>query len=181
MVRKSLLCIFILSTNILFGQLEINKNIIGPSAGFSFLESTLQLGINHEYNIDLTSIGIKSAGVLGVGGIFRYWNYSEKFRDFQWDYTNILFGIQTNYHFYFHNDNIDPWLGVVIAYDFGNADLKITNSNVNVTAKDYGGMFIGAAAGIRYWISQDIGVNVRIGIGSSSYGALELGIDYQLK
>lgn len=181
MIHNKYIFLLLLLPSFLFGQLEVNKNMVGPSAGFSFLESTLQLGLNHEYNIDLGDIGIKSDGILGIGGIFRYWNYSEKFRDFQWDYTNILLGVQTNYHFYFPSDNIDPWFGIVIAYDFGNADLKITNSFINVVNKDYGGMFIGAAAGIRYWVSKNIGISARIGIGSSSYGALDLGIDYQLK
>ena len=181
MIHKKYIFILLILPSCLFGQLEINNNILGPSAGFSFLESTLQLGINHEYNIDPDVLGISSDGVLGFGGIFRYWNYSEKFKDFQWDYTNILLGAQINYHFYFPNDNIDPWLGFVLAYDFGDADLKITNSNINVLEKDYGGLFIGATAGIRYWVSKKIAASARIGIGSSSYGALELGFDYQLK
>ena len=168
MIHKKYIYLFLIIPSFLFAQLEINNNILGPSAGFSFLESTLQLGINHEYNIDPDVIGISSDGVLGFGGIFRYWNYSEKFKDFQWDYT-------------FPNDNIDPWIGIVMAYDFGDADLKITNSNINVVAKDYGGLFIGATAGIRYWISKNLALTTRIGIGSSSYGALEFGIDYQIK
>lgn len=181
MVRKSVLSIIIFSANILFGQLQSNEHIFGPSIGFSFLESTVQLGINHEYNMDINQLGIENGGIIGIGGIFRYWSYSEKFRDFQWDYTSILLGVQTNYHFYFQNDNIDPWLGFTMGYDFGNADLKITNSDIMVSEKDYGGIFIGAGAGIRYWLSTNLSISTRIGVGSSRYGALELGIDYQLK
>ena len=180
MVRILLVSILVFSVNPLFGQLKSNQHVIGPSLGFSFLESTLQFGINHEYNIDTKQIGLGTNGIIGVGGLFRYWNYSEKFKDFQWDYTNILLGVQTNYHFYFYNDNIDPWIGVILAYDFGEANLKITNSTVNVLDQESGGLFVGASAGIRYWVSNNIGISAIIGIGSLRYGALEIGVDYQL-
>ena len=177
--KKYLLLIFILPS-FLFGQLDFNKHMIGPSVGFSFLGSTLQFSLSHEYAISLNQVGLAESGIIGIGGIFKYWNYSESFRDFEWNYTDILLGVQSNYHFYMSDDSIDPWFGIVVAYDFGDADVKILNSNTNYLEKDYAGIFIGVNAGLRYWINNNMGISTRLGIGTSSYAALEIGFDYKI-
>ena len=176
--KKYLFLLFIIPCFI-HGQLDINKNIVGPSVGFSFLGSTLQFGLNHEYTFGINQLGLGKEGIVGIGFTFRYWEYSENFKDFKWDYKDILFGIQTNYHFYMSNDNIDPWFGIVLAYDFGDADVKITNMDIDLLKNDYAGFFIGANAGVRYWITNNMAISTRLGIGTSSYGALELGFDYK--
>ncbi len=179
MIHKKYLLLLLIYPSILFGQLEINKHILGPSLGFSFLGSTLQYGVNHEFSIGLKQIGMAESGIIGIGGVFRYWQYSESFRDYDWDYTDVLIGLQTNYHFYISDDSIDPWFGIVIAYDFGDADITFINPNIGKFDKEYGGFFIGANAGLRYWITNNMAISSRLGIGSSSYAALEFGIDYK--
>ena len=180
MIHKKYFLLLLFLPSILLGQLDINKHLLGPSVGFSFLGSTLQFGLNHEYTLGLNQIGLAETGILGIGGVFRYWKYSENFRDYEKKYVDILLGIQTNYHFYMSDDNIDPWFGIVVAYDFGNTDVSITNSNVNILEEDYAGFFIGVNAGLRYWVANNMALSTRIGIGTSSYAALEIGFDYKI-
>jgi len=181
MIHKKYVITLLLLPTLLFAQFEINKHILGPSIGFSFLGSAPQLGINHEYSLGLDEFGLEAEGKLGLGGIIRYWSYSENFVNVEWDYTDILIGIQSNYHFYMSNDNIDPWLGVILAYDFGSSDFKIKTAGFNIIDDSHGGFWLGANGGIRYWFKENMSINLRIGFGTLSYGALDLGFDYKIK
>lgn len=162
-----------------FGQFETSKSYVGPSVGLSFLGSTFQLGVNYEYGMPLSAIGISAPGKLGVGGIFRYWGYSEDFGFGKWSYTDILVGAQGNYHFVLDNQKLDPYVGLVLAYDIGSASWDGIKGFgwVENTA---GGFFLGFHGGARYFISPKIALNARFGYGTLSYGALDLGLDFQL-
>ncbi len=146
---------------------------LGPSIGLSFLGSTPQFGVNYEYGMDLENFGR-----VGIGGIFRYWSYSEDYYYGKWSYTDVLIGAQGNYHFKLDNDKFDPWVGLTLAYDAGSVSWD-GPSGYNYSSPTYGGLFIGADAGARYWVSPTIGISARLGYGSLSYGALELGVDFK--
>ncbi len=174
MIHKKFILLFILifSVNV-FAQFQNYKHTVGPSIGFSFLGSTIQLGINHEYGIALTDYGN-----LGIGGVFRYWSYSEEFPAIKWSYSNILLGCQINYHFFLKNSDFDPWAGVILAYDFRSSNEEIILQNVNYNKADDGGFWVGAQAGARYWLNKQMALCVRIGFGTLSYSALDIGFDY---
>ncbi len=163
----------------LFGQFEINKHMVGPSFGISFLGRAFQIGINHEYGLSLNNLGIDEVGKIGIGGIFRYWNYSENFTYVKWDYTNILLGIQTNYHFYMPNDKVDPWIGIILAYNFASVNSDIKASGYAINEDSNRGLWLAVHAGTRYWLSNKIALNVKIGFGTLSYGLLDIGINYK--
>jgi hypothetical protein len=167
-----LLLLVVFSINV-FGQFQNYKHILGPSIGFSFLGSSVQLGLNHEYGIALTD-----NGDLGIGGVFRYWSYSEEFPAVKWSYSNVLLGLQANYHFILKNTNFDPWAGLIFAYDIRSANKEILIQSVNFHNSDDGGFWIGAQAGARYWVNNQIAFNFRIGFGTLSYSALDIGLDY---
>ncbi len=156
-----------------FAQYDLNKNYVGPTLGLSFLGSTAQVGINYEYSLDLQNIG-----AAGIGGIFRYWGYSDKYLNGQWNYSDILLGLQGNYHFSIGDDKYDPWVGLVLAYDAGS--VSWSGSNDKYTVPSNGGLFLGAQAGLRYWISPTLAIAGRFGFGNLSYGALEVGVDWKL-
>lgn len=180
MIHRILFVVLFFSSITTFSQYEPDKHIVGPSVGFSFLGSTTQIGINHESAVMIKELGFDKPGMLGVGLIFRYWNYSENFNYVEWDYTDIMFGLQTNYHFYFSNDRIDPWIGFIFAYDFGSVDIKYPEGIVEDTIEPAnGGLWIGAHAGARYWFRENMAISIRIGFGTLSYGALDLGFDYK--
>jgi hypothetical protein len=180
MIRKVFFIIIFFSSTLLVGQFESNKHNVGPSFGFSFLGSTFQVGANHEYGINLADIGINGAGKIGIGAIFRYWNYSEETVNVNRDYKDIIAGLQTNYHFYMPNDRVDPWIGLILAYDFGYQDVEIKTIGFKVDDESYGGFWIGAQAGSRYWIAKNLALSLRIGFGIDNYGFIDFGFDYQI-
>jgi hypothetical protein len=165
-----LLAIFLVGNS--NAQFTPDKNYLGPSIGLSFLGSTPQFGVNYE-----RSMVWENFGTVGIGGIFRYWGYSETYFDGKWKYTDILIGAQGNYHFKMDNDKFDPWVGLVLAYDAGSVSWD--GPGGNWVTPTYGGFFLGAHGGARYWISPTIAIAASIGYGSLSYGALDVGVDFK--
>jgi hypothetical protein len=115
---------------------------------------------------------------VGIGGIFRYWSYGENYYVGKWSYTDVLIGAQGNYHFKVDNDKFDPWVGLVLAYDAGSVSWD-GPGGYNYVTPTYGGFFLGAHGGARYWVSPTIAIAASIGYGSLSYGALDIGVDFK--
>ena len=173
---KQLLSVVLMSvlfTGFINAQFTPNKNYLGPSIGLSFLGSAPQFGANYEYSMDLENFGR-----VGIGGIFRYWSYSEDYYDGGWNYTDVLIGAQGNYHFILTTAKFDPWVGLTLAYDAGSVSWDGPSGDY-YSSPTYGGFFIGASAGAGYWISPTVGISARIGFGSLSYGGLDLGVDFK--
>jgi hypothetical protein len=156
-----------------YSQYELNRSYLGPTIGLSFLGSTPQFGLNYEYSMQLQDFGS-----VGFGGVFRYWSYSEDYFYGKWSYTDILIGAQGNYHFKVTNDKWDPWVGLTLAYDAGS--VKWDGPYATYASPSYGGFFLGAQGGVRYWVSPTLAIVARIGYGSLSYGALDVGVDFKL-
>jgi len=157
---------------------EAGKSYIGPSVGLSFLGSALQFGANYEYGMKM------EFGTIGIGGIFRYWGYSEDWGGFggnayKWKFTNILIGAQGNYHLKMDpGSKLDPWVGLVLGYDASSVKYD-GPSGFNYSSPSSGGLVLNAQGGARYWFSPTMAVRASIGYGSLSYGALDLGIDFK--
>ncbi len=153
-------------------QYIADKHYAGPSIGLSFLGSTFQVGGNYEY-----ALNVENFGMVGIGGVLRYWGYNENFIVGKWKYTNILIGLQGNYHFTIKEyEQLDPYAGIVLAYDGGSVSYDGPN-NSNYPTPSHGGLWIGAQGGLRYWFNPNFAVTGRVGFGSLSYGALEVGLD----
>lgn len=163
---------FVFSTAL--SQFEPGKSYGGVSLGYSFLGSVPSYGLNYEY-------GVKTDfGLLGIGGIFRYWSYSENYGSWgKWSYSDIAIGAQGNYHFKLDNKKIDPFVGVVLAYDAGSVDFEsnVPGYSYSWSEPTHGGIYFEGQAGCRYFIKENIAISARIGAGSSSYGAFEIGLD----
>lgn len=155
-------------------QYIIDKHYAGPSIGLSFLGSSFQIGGNYEY-----AIVIENFGKVGIGGVIRYWGYSENFFGGKWDYTNILIGAQGNYHFEVKgNSKLDPYAGIILAYDGGSVSYSGPGGDY-ITPSHGGGFWLGIQGGIRYWINPTLAITGRVGFGTLSYGALEFGVDFK--
>jgi hypothetical protein len=152
-------------------QFQVGKSYAGPAVGLSFLGSTLQFGLNYEYGMKM------DFGTVGIGGLFRYWSYGEDFGIGKWKYTDILIGAQGNYHFKLENDKIDPWAGLVLAYDAGSVSWD--GPGGGFLEPTHGGLFLGAHAGGRYFFSPTMAVSARFGLGTLSYSALDIGLDFK--
>jgi hypothetical protein len=160
-------------------QLSKGKSTIGPSLGFYFFGSTPIFGANYEYAMN-TDVG---DGILGIGGLLRYWSWSEDIgvfggQSWGWSYTDIMIGAQGNYHFKVGDGKLDPWLGATLAYDIGSVKYK-GPSGYTYVSPTWGGFFIGANGGIRYWLSPNLGIVARLGLGALSYSALDVGVDFK--
>jgi len=156
---------------LLHAQFVPEKSYLGPSLGFSFLGSVPEFGVNYEYGMVLQDFGN-----VGVGGLLRYWSYSEDYFYGKWSYTDILIGAQGNYHFKTRS-KFDPWLGLILAYDAGS--VKWEGPYATYATPTHGGFFLGAHGGARYWVSPSLALTARIGFGSLSYGSLDLGVDFK--
>jgi hypothetical protein len=157
---------------------EAGKSYVGPSIGLSFLGSAPQFGANYEYGMKM------EFGTIGIGGIFRYWGYSEDWFDGKFKYTNILIGAQGNYHFKMEaGSKLDPWGGVILGYDNSSASWTWSNGYGGYgyfePSASSGGLVLNVHGGARYWVSPTMAICASIGYGSLSYGALDVGVDFK--
>ncbi|MEK6572112.1 MAG: hypothetical protein AABZ61_12120 [Bacteroidota bacterium] len=156
-----------------YGQFKNGQTYAGPYLGLSFLGSTAQIGGNVEYAVEED---------IGVGGLVRYWSYSESFYWGKFSYSNILLAGQANYHFKTNNKKFDPFVGVDVGYDIQSASTETLVGyfgTYGVSAS--GGGFIGSVhGGLRYFYKPNLAFVARVGYGTYSYGALDVGVDFTL-
>lgn len=153
-------------------QYVANKNYLGPSIGFAFLGSTPDFGVSYEYGMNMQNFGL-----VGIGGLFRYWGYSESYFGGSWKYTNILIGAQGNYHFVLSSNKLDPYVGIVLAYDAGSVSWSGPYGSYATPA--YGGLWLAAQGGARYWVTPTIAISGRIGLGTLGYSGVDFGVDFK--
>jgi hypothetical protein len=176
MIKKLFLIIIIsASLNSLSAQFEINRHYAGPMIGLSFLGSAFQIGGGYEY-----AMNIENFGNVGIGGIIRYWSYSENAPVFggSWSYSNFLIGAQGNYHFVIDERKFDPWAGLVLGFNAGSVDYDGPFFN-NYAEPSHGGVWLGFQGGLRYWIQPNLALTSRVAFGTSGYGALDIGVDFK--
>ena len=148
-------------------QFEVGKSHAGPSIGLSFLGSTVSFGANYEYGMKMDDV----PGLIGVGGIFRYWSYGESvFGLSDYTLTQMVIGAQGNYHFKVGDGKIDPYLGLTLAYNS-------VSSSWGGYGGSAGGIWFGFQGGARYWFSPNMAAHARFGAGTSA--GLDLGIDFK--
>ncbi|MEE9429750.1 MAG: hypothetical protein V3V16_01840 [Melioribacteraceae bacterium] len=175
---KSIILTLIFLSASVFGQFKSADNYLEPIVGFSFLGSTPQYGFNYEH-----TFLVEREHKIGIGFVARYWKYSEQFVATKTSYVDFLVGVQTNYHFYLRNKRVNPWIGIVAGYDFGSAKTSWTSEvhpEVVLESPEYGGLMFSVHAGLRYWLSPNIALSTRIGFGTMSYGALDLGVIFRI-
>jgi hypothetical protein len=165
--------LIVLFSSAAFAQFEVEKHYAGPMIGLSFLGSTAQIGGGYEYGID-----IEDFGMIGVGGLIRYWAYSENYFTGRLNYTEFLIGAQGNYHFVIDDRKFDPWAGLVLAYNAGSVKFS-GPSTVNYVLPSTGGVWLGLHGGLRYWFQPNLAVAGRLGFGTLGYGSLDVGVDFK--
>jgi hypothetical protein len=176
-ISCSLICF--LTVTSAFAQLKEKDNLLGGSLGFWAKGEVPMLGANFESQI--TQAGI---GSVGLGGLFRYYNYSFVYGNGdsrRYSFTSI--GFQTNYNFNQIGDGkFVPFLGVVIGYNYVNTTYTDVSRNaVYVTDVTYrSGAWAWGQAGMRYFFSPRFAGSVRVGFGNNDFNTLELGLDFKL-
>ncbi len=159
-------------------QFKNGGHYIGGSIGFWVKGSTPILGVNYEYGLPQDNIGL-----FGIGGIFRYWRYTEDSKDFKQEITNYVAAGQINYNFNrIANGKFSPYIGLVIG--FNNATTKYTafdkNSVIGKPTEYKNGLILWGQGGFRFFFTPKLAGTVRLGLGNLDFSTIELGVDYKL-
>lgn len=173
----SVLLIFVSSVS--FSQLKEKDNMLGGSLGFWAKGEVPMFGVNFETQISQAGIG-----TVGLGGIFRYYEYSFVYPNGdsrRYSFSSV--GFQTNYNFNQIGDGkFVPYLGAVIGYNYVNTTYTdFTRNGVYISDVTYrSGAWLWGQAGFRYFFSPSVGGSVRVGFGNNDFNTLELGVDFKL-
>jgi hypothetical protein len=160
-----------------FSQWQAEKSYFGPSIGLSFGNSVPEFGLNYEYGYTL-----KDIGVIGVGGLLRYWSYSDDWAWGKYTYTNILIGAQANYHFKLDDKKFDPYAGIMIGYDIVSNSWEDKNGWYDSYTKSSASgseLIADIQVGIRYFIKDNLAIVGRFGVGNASFSSLNIGVDWK--
>ncbi len=180
-MKKVLLILVLLFfvSSINFAQFRDGKSHVGPSVSVGFSGWGVGFGADYEYGMSMKKLGIDAPGNFGLGGLVRYYSFSEGFGNWQWSYTNIIIGAQGNYHFALENKKIDPFLGLVLGFNIASSSWDGPNtSGWDGEGTSYGGMFLNLNAGLRYWFSPQMAVRANFGVGNV-VSSLVFGLDFK--
>jgi outer membrane protein W len=152
-------------------QFENQKNYAGVHIGLSGVGSALTLGLDYERGV--TDIGQVGPGIIGIGGLFDYYHWSENDFGFGGSWTYIDLGVSGMYHFVLDNKKLDPFLGLVLGYEIATWSWSGVSGISSPTA---GGFTLGGSAGIRYFLSDNWALQARVGFG---FYIFAVGVDYK--
>ncbi len=153
-------------------QFENQKNYGGVHIGLSGVGSALTLGLDYERGI--TNVGEVGPGIIGIGGLFDYYSYSDAGLYGKWTY--IDFGVSGMYHFVLDNKKWDPFLGLVLGYEVASWSWNSGYNNFGFPSPTAGGFTLGGSAGVRYFLSDNWALQARVGFG---FYILAVGVDYK--
>lgn len=174
-MKKFIVLFFVAFFSLAHSQYIKEKHYLGPSLGLSFLGTAPEIGANYEYSIDNN---------FSIGGIFRYFSYSEDFPFYygKYSYTYVFLGAQGNYHFELDNKKIDPFAGLVLGFNTRSHTWDYWEGKKGVLvprASGNSGLYLSAHGTFRYWIKPNLGLQVRLNLGNS-YSAIDFGVDWKL-
>lgn len=172
-----ILAVLFFTVGTINAQFEAGKSHAGPSLGFGFAGYGLTFGADYEYGMNLKDIGVDAPGKLGVGGIFRYYNWTEGSFGYEWSFTDIIIGAQGNYHFKVGDGKVDPWVGLVLGFDVATSSWD-GPSGFGDNSDSSGGIFFNGNAGVRYWFSPNMAARASLGFGGI-VSSLILGVDFK--
>jgi len=177
MKAKVLTLIFVLSfSSAGYSQLKEGHHLLGPTIGFWFYNSVPTFGLNYEYQVKQ----LGETGVLGVGGIFRYTGWKEQNPNWEWSYSYVTFGAQANLNFNKIGDGkFVPFVGLVLGFNSVNSSVTYRGSGYTSSAGYSSGFWTWGQAGARYFVSPQVALVARLGLGNFNYYALELGADFR--
>ena len=166
-------------SGISYSQLKENQHYGGVCLGFWVHGSSPTYGINYDYQLKQAGIGIFS-----LGGIFRYWTYTQKYSDGDsWNYSNVAFGFQANYNFNEIGKGVFvPYVGLVLGYDNIGTKYNRYDTTSGIIRHDAiynSAMQLWVQAGFRYFFSERWAGTFRLGLGNLDFSEIELGVDYR--
>lgn len=158
-------------------QLKVGDNILGASLGLWIKGNTPVLGVSFE-----SQVGGSSAGTFGIGGLFRYHGYDEVYNNGNSrNYNFSSLGFQANYNFTnIGTGEFVPYAGLTLGYN--NVSNTYSNNNSGVTGVESynSGVWVWGQIGTRYFFSNKVAGNLRVGVGNNDFYPLEIGVDFKL-
>ncbi len=153
-------------------QFDYGRNYAGAHIGLSGVGSALTLGLDYERGI--TKVGEVGPGIIGIGGLFDYFSYSEDYFADAGSWTYIDFGVSGMYHFVLSDKKWDPFAGLVLGYEV--ASWKWNHAYLGAYSPSAGGFTLGGSAGVRYFFNDNWAAQARVGFG---FYILAVGVDYK--
>jgi len=176
MIRNIFTALFAIAALVFFApkanaQFDNHLNYAGAHIGLSGVGSALTLGLDYERGV--TDIGQAGPGIIGIGGLFDYYHWSEDQFGYGGSWTYIDLGVSGMYHFVLDDRKWDPFLGLVLGYEIATWSWSGVSYTSNPTA---GGFTLGGSAGIRYFFNDNWAAQARVGFG---FYLFAVGVDYK--
>lgn len=159
MKRLLLVGILFLASSLVFGQYKAGKNTGGVFLGIGGggLSGTGGIPIGLEYNFYNYGKNIQA------GAFAAYASTSEDFGIGEWKYTNIIIGVQANYHIW-PGKQIDPFGGISLGYDIASSSVEYkAGYNSYSGSASAGGFVFSGQLGLNYWFNPKTAATIRVG------------------
>ncbi len=166
------------------------KKVVSAAAMMVFGLS-LSYAQSYEKGDNLLNIGVGFGGGFGMpiglsfehgfsdkisaGAYLGYASTSEDFGVAKWKWTYGLAAARASYHFDFNVENLDPYLGVILGYNYAKGEWSSGGSGA--FSPSAGGVVYGGHAGARYYLSSKFAVFAEVGYG---LGNLNAGVAFKL-
>ncbi|HMR17660.1 MAG TPA: hypothetical protein PKA53_00045 [Sphingobacterium sp.] len=170
----------------------MNLKQILTTAVLAACVSTASMAQSYEKGDNLLNVGVGLGGSLGMpiglsyehgfsdkisgGAYVGYASKSENFGAWSWKWTYMLAAARASYHFDFNVDKLDPYLGVILGYNYAKGEWEGGGAGA-WTGADAGGVVYGGHAGARYFLSPKFGLFAEVGYG---LGNLNVGLTFKL-
>ena len=166
-------------TDINPGYIDCGNSIIGPVLGYSIKSKVLIYGLNYEYAFAQNRTGIFTIGARG-----KFSTNKEDVLDntAKLKTQNISFGLQGNFNFNRLSANsVIPYAGIVLGYNYSLTEYDFNSGTPNPLFPDTKkhSFYIFGRAGVRFFLSHNIALNISFGSGNIDKSAMELGLDYK--
>ena len=158
------LSVILISTNIQ-AQYMLAKGDKQINAGLGFSNWGIPVYVGFDYGVHQD---------ISVGGEVSFRNYSDRWNDHRYNHT--IFGISGNGNYHFNTifkipKNWDAYAGINIGfYAESNSDDHFGNG--------VSGLGLGAQIGGRYYINDNLGLNLELG-GGNIFSSGKFGISYK--
>ncbi len=174
------------SNNLVYCGIDISStyiksgnSLIGPAIGYSLKSKVLSYGINYEYAFAQNQTGIFTAGIAG-----KYSAKNESLEGNTGELKNSVISAGLKCNFNLNNlsaKSIVPFAGLMIGYNYSVTKYEFNNSAQDPLFPDTKrhSMYIFGEAGVRFFISRNMALNIKAGSGNIDKSILEIGFDYR--
>lgn len=158
--------VLVTSTNLCLAQGPIGKGGAQLNAGVGLSNWGIPLYIGLDF-------GIHKDVTFGFEASFR--SYNDRYNDYK--YKHSIIGISGNFNYHFNSLlNISPKWDVYAGLNLG---FYYWNSPNNYYGEHYSGLGLGGQIGVRYFLTNNVGLNLEFG-GGNAFSQGKFGITIKI-